>query len=155
MNRTRKALAALVALAISSPFAMADDDPGCSAKKLSGNWMFATSIGRQMFGEPFPPDQDVTAIGKMNIHRNGTISGSFDLTVEGFNFFPDILYDGSIVVNADCTGTITFVTSVGSMRTDSVAVLSRNEILGMSQDPANLWTYQLRRIIGRISDDRR
>jgi len=32
------------------------------------------------------------------------------------------------------------------VRSDSIAVLSRTEILGMSQDSANLWTYQVRRI---------
>jgi hypothetical protein len=31
-------------------------------------------------------------------------------------------------------------------RTDSIVVLSRSEIWGMSQDPLNLWTYKVRRI---------
>ena len=57
--------------------------------------------------------------------------------------------------DSDCTGTVSFATSVGSVRTDSIVVVNRREILGMSQDPANLWTYQVRRIAGpgRANDD--
>ena len=31
-------------------------DSSCSVRDVTGNWMFATSIGRQMLGEPFPPE---------------------------------------------------------------------------------------------------
>jgi hypothetical protein len=124
--------------------AVADDD--CSIRAISGSWLFATSIGRQMLGEPFPPDKDITAIGTMNIARDGTLSGTFDVTVEDFAFIPGVLYSGSVMINPDCTGILSFATSVGSVRTDSIAVLSRREILAMSQDPKNLWTYQIRRI---------
>jgi hypothetical protein len=51
-----------------------------------------------------------------------------------------------VAVNSDCTGTITFINSQGIMRTDSVVVLSQNELRGMSQDINNLWTYTARRI---------
>ena len=130
----------------------ANADDGCSVKQLAGSWIFATSIGRQALGAPFPADKDITAIGTMNIKRNGTLSGTFDVTVQDFAFLPGVSYTGEVIVNPDCTGTISFETSVGSVRTDSIAVLSRREIIAMSQDPLNLWTYQVRRIAAKLKD---
>lgn len=142
----RLALAVTVVFLSALPASHAAAGNGCTVKAIAGQWLFATGIGRQMLGEPFPPDKDITAIGTMNINRDGSLSGNFDVTVEDFGFIPGIVYDGSLTVNPDCTGTLSFVTSVGSVRTDSIAVVNRNEILGMSQDPANLWTYQIRRV---------
>ena len=126
-------------------------DESCSVKHLAGSWIFATSIGRQALGAPFPADKDITAIGTMNINRDGTLSGTFDVTVQDFAFLPGVAYSGEVIVNPDCTGTISFETSVGSVRTDSIAVLSRREIIAMSQDPMNLWTYQVRRIAANLT----
>ena len=118
---------------------------GCSLRNVTGRWLFATSIGRQMLPD-LPPEKDITALGTMFIKRDGSISGTFDVTVEDTFFAPGVPYEGSVVVNPDCTGTLTFVTGLGSVRTDSIAVVGRSEILGMSQDLANLWTYQVRRV---------
>lgn len=124
------------------------DGQGCSTKGVAGQWIFATGIGRQMLGGPFPPNKDITAIGKLTFEKNGSVTGRFDVTVEEFAFFPDNTVEGTIVVYPDCTGYLTFVTSAGTARTDSIAVVSRREILGMTQDPNNLWTYQVRRLSG-------
>jgi len=61
-------------------------------------------------------------------------------------FVPGNTYGGSITVNADCTGTITFTDSASGSRTDSIVVLNGVEIWGMSQDPAVLWTYRAKKI---------
>lgn len=121
----------------------------CSTRMLAGKWVFATSIGRQMLGAPFPPGKDITAIGTMNIERNGSLSGEFDATVQDTFFLPGNTYSGAVVIDSDCTGTLTFITSQGTVRTDSIVVVSRKEMIGMSQDPLNLWTYQVRRIGGK------
>ena len=55
-------------------------------------------------------------------------------------------FTGSVVVNSNCTGTLTFVTSAGTMRTDSIIVLGPGRVRGMSQDVRNLWTYDMRRM---------
>lgn len=134
------------------PTAQALADGPCSTRAIVGSWVFATAIGRQMLG--FPEGKDITAIGTMNISRDGSVSGEFDATVQDTIFLPDNTYSGTVSVNRDCTGTLTFVTSTGTMRTDSIVVVDRDEILGMSQDPLNLWTYQVRRISGnRARDD--
>ncbi len=129
-------------------------DRGCSIRDVAGKWVFATSIGRQM-APMFPPEKDITAIGTMNVGRDGSIEGVFDVTVEDTFFQPDIPYTGTMTINRDCTGTLEFVTGIDSARTDSIVVVNRSEILGMSQDPLNLWTYQVRRIAfaGRDRDD--
>ena len=132
----------------------ADANAGCSVKDIAGKWIFATGIGRQSLGGNFPPEKDITAIGTMNINRDGTLEGKFDVTVE--DAFPGSLtYAGSVVVNPDCTGTLNFVTSAGSSRIDSFAIVNRHQILAMSQDPANLWTYQIRRIARGLVNNRR
>ena len=124
----------------------------CSTKAIAGSWVFATGVGRQMLGDPFPPGKDITAIGTMNIDRFGNISGKFDVTVQDFASIPDVTYSGAVTVNPDCTGTLIFVTSVGTERTDSIVVVDRREMLAMSRDPANLWTYQVRRISSKPAD---
>ena len=117
----------------------------CTVRKVAGRWLFATSIGRQMLPD-LPPDKDITALGTMTIERDGTVSGTFDVTIEDVVFMPGIPYNGSVVINPDCTGTLVFVTGADSARTDTIAVVGRSEMIGMSQDPANVWTYQVRRV---------
>ena len=148
MNLQTLTLGTIVLLTLFGRPAVADDS--CSVKDIAGNWIFATSIGRQMLGGDLPPDKDITAIGTMNIARDGTLSGTFDFTVENTVFFPGVSYVGSVVVNPDCTGTLSFSTSASSSRSDSIAIVSRHEILAMSQDPLNLWTYQIRRIAANL-----
>lgn len=143
MKKNLVVLVTLAGMAMASP---AYSDHGCSTRELAGKWVFATAIGRQMLGAPFPPDKDITAIGTMNVNRDGSLEGVFDATVQDTFFLPDNSYTGSLVVNRDCTGTLTFITSQGTSRTDSIVVVDNFELLGMSQDPANLWTYQARRI---------
>ena len=146
----------LVALAMlmSAPMVQAlANDGACSTRAIAGQWVFATNVGRQMLGEPFPPEKDITAIGTMNIDRHGNVSGTFDVTVQDFAFIPGIPYNGSVTVNPDCTGILDFVTGVGSQRTDSIVVVNRREMLGMSQDPQNLWNYQVRRIANHVAGD--
>jgi len=144
-------------LAAHAASAAAGGKSDCSVRAVAGKWAFMTGIGRQMLGEPFPPGKDVTALGTMNIDRHGNLEGVFDLTVQDFAFIPRLTYAGSITVNDDCTGTVEFVTSNGAARTDSIVVLSGREMRGMSQDPNNLWTYEVRRLPvrhrGRDRDD--
>ncbi len=128
-------------------------DGPCSTRAIAGHWVFATNVGRQMVGDPIPPGKDVTAIGTMNIDRHGNLDGIFDVTFQDFAFLPNITYSGSVTVNPDCTGTLHFVTSTGTERTDSIVVVNRSEMLGMSQDPLNLWNYQVRRIASNGDDD--
>lgn len=113
----------------------------CSVEGLAGRWLFATEVGQ------FPDfGGDITALGTLNIHHSGRVEGRFDATVALVGFLPNNTYDGSIVVNPDCTGTLTFKTSESTERTDSIAVVSPHELWGMSQVPANLWTYRARKI---------
>lgn len=135
------------------PTAQALAEGPCSTRAIAGHWVFATGVGRQMLGDPFPAGKDITAIGTINIGKDGSLSGKFDVTVQDSFFFPDVVFSGSVTVNPDCTGTLTFVTDVGTARTDSIVVVDRREMLGMTQDPLNLWTYQVRRISSKPADD--
>lgn len=144
MKRYSTCLLALIACALYGGPVHADK--GCSVKQLAGNWMFATGIGRQMLG--FPPDSDMSAIGIFSIDKDGNVNGRFDVTIENVDAMRGIEYWGEATVNDDCTGTIAFTTSVGSTRTDSIVVVDRSEMLAMSLDPLNLWTYQMRRLQG-------
>lgn len=124
----------------------------CSASMLAGRWVFATDVGHQ--NTPIVPvPGDITAIGTMNIGRDGGLEGTFDVTFENAAFVPGVPYTGTVTVNDDCTGTLSFVTGVGSMRSDSIVVLNQYEFWGMSQDPNNLWTYRARRLPGPRSLD--
>ena len=135
------------------PSAQALADDSCSIRSIAGRWMFATGIGRQSLGPPFPDGKDITAIGIFSVDRFGNVTGKFDATVQDFFFLPNNTFTGSITVNSDCTGTLTFITSAGTARTDSIVVVSRREMLGMTQDPSNLWTYQVRRLSSGPAED--
>ena len=135
------------------PTTQALADGPCSVKALAGHWVFATGVGRQSLGSPFPPGKDITAIGTWNVAKDGSLSGRFDATVQDFGFLAENTYTGSMTVNPDCTGTVIFITSAGTERVDSIVVVNRSEILGMSQVSANLWTYQVRRISSKPPKD--
>jgi len=145
MKNAVKLLAAALILgaSLSGPAAATGEPETCTTRGLAGRWMFATDVGHQARF----PGGDITAIGIFRIDRMGTIlDGNFDATVEGFRFLPGITFTGSVVVSANCTGTLTFVTSAGTTRTDSIIVLGSGHIRGMSQDVNNLWTYDMRRL---------
>jgi hypothetical protein len=152
-----RTLAATLIMASTIPvsgLAAADAGAGrCSTSMLAGRWVFATDIGHQN-NPNAPAPGDITAIGTMNIVRSGELEGSFDVTFEGAAFVAAIPYSGTVTVNDDCTGTLSFVTAVGSMRSDSIVVLSQYEFWGMSQDPNNLWTYRARRLPGPRSPEK-
>jgi hypothetical protein len=131
-------------LLFAAPAFAGNDYESCSTRMLAGRWMFATDVGHQAL---FPGSGDITAIGVFRIDRLGTVlDGVFDATVEKFRFLPDLSFSGSVVVNANCTGTLTFVTSAGTTRSDSIVVIGPGHIRGMSQDINNLWTYDMRRL---------
>lgn len=135
------------------PAAQALADGPCSVKDLAGRWVFATDVGRQALGDPFPPGKDITAIGVFNVSKDGSVNGQFDATVQDSFFLPANTFTGSMTVNPDCTGTVVFITSAGTSRMDSIVVVNRSEILGMSQDPMNLWNYQVRRLSSKPAND--
>lgn len=143
------AVAALVT-GISAPASAADGDGFCSTKNLAGRWLFFTEVGQQSLG--LGGDGDITALGTMNIDKEGNVFGTFDVTVADLFSAPDVGYDGTVTVNPDCTGTLEFTTDFGAMRTDRIAVLDRDEFRGMSLDPLNLWTYWARRIPGPVPE---
>lgn len=124
---------------------LAQGQPDCSVKQIAGAWAFATEVGR-LVNPNLPPDTEITAIGTMNIGPAGSVDGVFDNNVEGVRANTNVTYSGSVTVRPDCLGELTFVTGGGSMRTDTIAVVSRDEILAMSRNPNVLWTYQVRRI---------
>jgi hypothetical protein len=149
MNKLLSTLLSVSLIAGFAGKAQADDD-GCSTAMMAGRWVFATGIGHQTLPQA-PAPGDITAIGTMNINRTGELEGAFNVTFEGAAFFPGVPYSGTITINADCTGTVSFVTGVGTARSDSIVVLNRYEFWGMSEDPSNLWTYQARRLPGRLN----
>jgi hypothetical protein len=115
----------------------------CSVKSLQGRWMFATGVGRQ---SAFPDRGDASAIGIFSVDRAGKVTGKFDANMLNGAPLLDVKFDGSITVNPDCTGVLTFSTARGDTRTDSIVVINSREIAGMRRDPQFVWTYQMRRL---------
>lgn len=145
INRILTACAVAALVASTSAPASADGGDGlCSTQNLAGSWLFFTEVGHTEFGGP-----DITALGAMNIDKEGNLSGTFDVTVANIVSLPEIGYSGTVTVDSDCIGTVMFETDLGASRTDRIAVFSRDEFRGMSLEPDNLWTYWARRIPGR------
>jgi len=133
----------LFGLAAAPALAQEGDRP-CNIASIAGNWAFATGVEQQRL----VPGQegDLASVGIANIDKSGNVSGTFDRVIFQFGAFLDNTYTGSITVGADCRGTLTFVAGDGQMRTDSVVVLSQDEMRGLSRDTSNLGIYQIRRI---------
>jgi hypothetical protein len=119
--------------------------PECSTRMLAGRWMFATDVGKQTFF----PGGDITAIGTFRVDRFGKLNGAFDATIAQWMHLPGLTFTGAFTVNPDCTGTLSFVTSNGRSRTDSIVILG-DRIRGMSQDVQFLWTYEAQRMDDRL-----
>jgi hypothetical protein len=143
MRRLTPLAVLVVTAALVGPTGVRGEGPACSTQSLAGRWVFATEVGQMpAFGG------DITAIGTMNIDAAGRLSGVFDATVASAAFLPDVTYGGSVAVSGDCRGSLTFETSAGTTRTDSIVVLDRSEVWAMSRDTGNLWTYRMKRIAG-------
>lgn len=141
--KTFRILCALSLLGAAPAFAGNEFEP-CSTRMLAGRWMFATDIGHQAI---LKVPGDITAIGIFRVDRQGTLlDGIFDATAQNIGLLQGVTFTGSVVVNPNCTGTLTFVTSAGTTRTDSIIVLGPGHVRGMSQDFRNLWTYDMRRM---------
>ncbi len=136
MTRTRmlgklvQLTGAVLLLALAVPANATGKDHPCSNQSIAGAWLFATEVGQQKI----LPGGDITAIGTMNIDPEANVSGTFDATVAEFRFLPNVTYTGSVTVDSDCRGTLNFVTSAGTIRTDSIAVVSPNEMWGISTE---------------------
>ena len=145
-------LATAVAMVLLSTTPALPNDEGtfsCSIQTIADKWVFATGVG-EIANLPGVDPAEVTAIGTMNIDKLGNVSGKFDFTVARQFSQTNVGYIGTVTVNPDCTGTLSFTTDFGAIRTDSIAILGNgSEIWGMTQDPLNLWTYTVKRISGQ------
>ena len=126
-------------------------DRPCSTQAMAGNWVYASSVS-QAIG-PDGVARPITSIGTINVDKHGNVSGKFDVAILGVFFIPDNTYVGTLTVAPDCTGTLYFLQSNGFERMDSIVVVNRSEMLGMSQDPNVIFTYQVRRISSKPVDD--
>ena len=112
---------------------------------------------------------DITALGTMNFDKSGNLSGKFDVSILGAAFFSDNTYNGLVTVNPDCTGTLSFIASLGpptNQRTDSIVISGNgSKIWGMvdfitdltndEQEVRVSWTYTAKRIGGKNSKNPR
>lgn len=151
-------LAATVTLLLTVAPALADGTiRPCSVESIAGNWIFATDVG-QLADQNGTLLGHITAIGTMNIDRAGNLTGEFDNTRRRemkSGTALNVSYWGVITVGPDCRGTLTFETSGGAKRMDSIAVLNSHEMRAMTRAPAlspdvslawTLWTYRIVRI---------
>jgi hypothetical protein len=134
------------------PAAARGQAPPCTVAMLQGAWVFATGIGElgtQLPISPLAQGKHITAIGTMNIDRQGNVSGTFDNTIGDLGGNLDVTYTGTVTLDEECRGTLQFTTAQGASRTDSIVAILRggqSEFWGMSRNHLVLWTYTARRI---------
>ena len=117
---------------------------GCSVRDLAGKWVFYTDVGtdHQLGGVL------ITALGTMNIDYSGNVEGTFDVNAEQLFTFSGLEYFGEASINSNCMGTLVFQTNAPSERTDSILLINRHTIQGMSITDGVIWTYTAKRIQG-------
>jgi len=94
-----------------------------------------------------------TALGVFKIDADGNLTGTYDSTFLGSppNFYPATNYVGTVSVNPNCMGTLSFhdVGSTDMIVQSIVIARSGREMLGMFQDPSDaLGTFKCERVIG-------
>ena len=115
----------------------------CSIATIAGEWVFTTDLLYTQDGT-----LDGIALGTANYHMDGTLDGVYDW--EGTSgFYPGTPYAGTLSVNPDCTGTISFhdVGDTYIVVQSIVIARSGQEIWGMFQNPADdVGTFKLKRV---------
>jgi hypothetical protein len=123
--RRYRTLVAVAAIALFGSTAALATHPRshCSIEKIAGRWAFATDQGRHpLLGV------GITALGVITIHRDGRISGQFDVNVENAQSQRSVPFEGTLTVDADCRATGSMMNPDGTTRTDSVVILNRYEM---------------------------
>jgi hypothetical protein len=118
--------------------------PRCSIATIAGAWVFTTNNLYLQDGT-----LDGNAMGTANYHMDGTLDGTYDWEGTG-GFASGISYAGTLSVNPDCTGTISFYVGgdTSYMVVQSIVIArSGQEIWGMFQNPSDdVGTFKLTRI---------
>jgi len=142
---------AVVAFIAATPFAQmsqvsANNKHTCSIATIAGAWVFTTNNLYLQNGM-----LDGNALGTATYGKDGSVRGTYDW--EGTTgFYPGNSYVGTLSVNPDCTGTLSFH-NVGSdqMVVQSIVIArSGQEIRGMFQDPTiDVGTFTAKRVSER------
>ena len=126
--------------------------PACSIATIAGAWAFTTT------DLMYNSDGTVggTALGVFKIDTSGNLTGTYDSTFlgPGDNFYPATNYVGTVSVNPNCMGTLTFhdVDDPADVIVQSIVIArSGREMLGMFQNPSDaLGTFKCERVIGAL-----
>ena len=142
---------AVVAFIAATPSAQmsqvsANNKHTCSIATIAGAWVFTTNNLYLQNGM-----LDGNALGTANYGEDGTVSGTYDW--EGTSgFYPGNSWVGTVSVNPDCTGTISFHNVGDTQMVVQSIVIARSgqEIRGMFQDPTiDVGTFTAKRVSER------
>lgn len=101
MKRTLAGLSTLGLLFIFASALRADEQ--CSQRSIAGDWGYTVTGVRNPFGP-------AASVGSFNVDRNGNLTGTQTLSINGTIVQGEVL-TGTVVVNSDCTGTSVIVVS--------------------------------------------
>jgi hypothetical protein len=105
----------------------------CSIATIAGGWVFITDVLYTQAGTV-----DGIAIGTVNIGMDGSYVGTYNWSGTGGSFLGND-YIGTVTVNPDCTGTVSFhdVGSTYDVVQSIVIARDGQEIWGDFQNPAD------------------
>ncbi|HKA19488.1 MAG TPA: hypothetical protein VKN18_14455 [Blastocatellia bacterium] len=119
-----------------------DQGRRCGLQTLKGNYgnIFNGTIVPPA-GSPFP----FSGVGVVTFDGNGNVTATEQASSNGFPL--QITFDGTYVVNADCTGTITAIFNPGNFEghISIVIVGNGNEAFGVATDLGSVVTNTLKR----------
>ena len=125
-------IAALLVLG-SVPALRADDNHPCSTRHVAGRWGFNET--GQVAGTP------TLAVGTLTIDRSGNVAGAGTFNIGGD--VNDVLFSGTITINADCTGHMSLPDI--PIEYDVVVVEGSNEMLFVSRDATYVFNADAKR----------
>jgi len=118
----------------------------CSIATIAGEWVFVTDVLYTQAGTV-----DGVAIGTVNIGMNGSYGGTFNWAGTGGAALGNN-YIGTVTVNPDCTGTVSFHAVGDTYEVVQSIVIARDgqEIWGDFQNPVDdVGVWRAERITGR------
>lgn len=114
-----------------------EDTAPCTLARLGGGWGFSMS-GFNHPGPAGPIPGPAAETGVFTADREGNFSGTVTLSLSG-TILPAVTFTGTAIVNPDCTGSATVVSSLGLVEHfDFVVVDKSRELLLIQLAPGSI-----------------
>ncbi len=117
------------------------EEEECSLEDIEGTYAYTLS-GTLTDGPNAGP---VAAVGRLTFDGKGNISGRDTISING-HVTRGRTYEGTYVVNPDCTYSTIIIDSLGQQQIGDYVIVDRNEVRAIRANDTNVVTLNLKRV---------